>query len=58
MCVYRYMGKSVLNAVKNLNTEISEALIGKDPREQKAIDDVAPRVAKLRKAREEARAAG
>ena len=33
------MGKSVLNAVKNLNTEISAALIGKDPREQKAIDD-------------------
>ena len=37
--LYRYMGKSVLNAVKNLNTEISAALIGKDPREQKAIDD-------------------
>jgi enolase len=34
----RYMGKGVLNAVENVNTEIAEALEGWDAIEQKAID--------------------
>ena len=34
-----YMGKGVMQAVKNLNEIIAPALIGKDPRDQKAIDD-------------------
>lgn len=34
-----YMGKGVLQAVKNVNEIIAPALIGKDPRNQKEIDD-------------------
>ena len=34
----RYLGKGVLKAVENVNTEIAEALIGWDAVEQKAID--------------------
>ena len=34
----RYMGKGVLKAVENVNTEIAEALVGWDAVEQKAID--------------------
>src|SRR5512140_381808 len=34
----RYMGKGVLQAVENVNTEIGEALVGWDAVEQKAID--------------------
>ena len=34
----RYMGKGVENAVKNVNTEISEALIGMNALDQVAID--------------------
>lgn len=34
----RYLGKGVLNAVENLNTEISEALMGLDAQEQTFID--------------------
>ena len=36
----RYMGKGVLNAVNNINTEIRDALMGKDATDQKAIDQV------------------
>ena len=34
----RYMGKGVENAVKNVNTEIAEALIGTNVLDQVAID--------------------
>ncbi len=34
----RYLGKGVLQAVENVNTEISEALIGLDAEEQAFID--------------------
>jgi len=34
----RYLGKGVLNAVENVNTEISEAIIGLDAEEQAFID--------------------
>ena len=34
----RYMGKGVLQAVENVNTEISEAIIGLDAEEQSFID--------------------
>ena len=34
------MGKGVLKAVENINTIIAPALIGKDPTEQKVIDDI------------------
>ncbi|HCB1212039.1 TPA: phosphopyruvate hydratase, partial [Klebsiella pneumoniae] len=34
----RYLGKGVLRAVENLNTEISEALMGLDAQEQTFID--------------------
>jgi enolase len=34
----RYLGKGVLNAVENLNTEISEALMGLDAQEQTFVD--------------------
>lgn len=34
----RYLGKGVLKAVENVNTEITDALIGWDAVEQKAID--------------------
>ncbi|MBU0750773.1 MAG: phosphopyruvate hydratase [Gammaproteobacteria bacterium] len=34
----RYLGKGVLNAVENVNTEISEAVIGLDAEEQAFID--------------------
>ncbi|MDD5083561.1 MAG: phosphopyruvate hydratase [Candidatus Moranbacteria bacterium] len=35
----RYGGKGVLNAVKNVNTEIREAVIGMDAADQKALDE-------------------
>ena len=34
----RYLGKGVLRAVENLNTEISEALMGLDAQEQTFLD--------------------
>ena len=34
----RYLGKGVLKAVENLNTEISEALMGLDAQEQTFVD--------------------
>lgn len=34
-----YMGKGVMTAVKNVNEIIAPALLGKDPRNQKEIDD-------------------
>ena len=34
----RYLGKGVMRAVENVNTEISEALIGLDAQEQAFID--------------------
>ena len=34
-----YMGKGVLQAVANINGEISQALIGKDAVEQRSIDE-------------------
>ena len=34
-----YMGKGVLQAVANINGEISQALIGKDAAEQRSIDE-------------------
>ena len=49
----RYMGKGVLKAVENVNTAISDALLGWDALEQKAIDasllelDGTPNKAKL-----------
>jgi enolase len=49
----RYMGKGVLKAVENVNTTISDALLGWDALEQKAIDasllelDGTPNKAKL-----------
>ena len=36
----RYLGKGVLKAVHNVNTEIRQALIGQDPADQKALDTV------------------
>jgi enolase len=36
----RWMGKGVTKAVENVNTIIAPALIGKDPTDQKAIDDL------------------
>ncbi len=36
----RYMGKGVLTAVKNINTEIHDALIGKEATEQAVIDQI------------------
>ena len=35
---HRYLGKGVLSAVENVNTEISEAIIGLDAEEQAFID--------------------
>jgi enolase len=35
----RYMGKGVIKAVNNVNTEISEALIGMDGQDQVALDN-------------------
>ncbi|HHJ36312.1 MAG TPA: phosphopyruvate hydratase [Gammaproteobacteria bacterium] len=35
----RYMGKGVINAVNNVNTEISEALMGMDGQDQAALDN-------------------
>lgn len=34
----RYLGKGVLNAVKNVNTTIKQALVGKDPTKQVELD--------------------
>lgn len=34
-----YLGKGVLKAVENVNTIIAPALLGKNPEEQKALDD-------------------
>ena len=36
----RYLGKGVLKAVENVNTEIRQALIGQDAADQKALDGV------------------
>ena len=36
----RWMGKGVTKAVENVNTIIAPALLGKDPTDQKAIDDL------------------
>lgn len=36
----RYLGKGVLKAVKNANTEIAKLLVGKDASKQKEIDDL------------------
>ena len=36
----RWMGKGVTKAVENINTILGPALIGKDPTEQKTIDDL------------------
>ncbi len=36
----RYLGKGVLKAVQNVNTEIRQALIGHDAADQKALDGV------------------
>ena len=36
----RYGGKGMLKAVKNVNTEIREALVGKDAGDQRAIDQI------------------
>ena len=36
----RYLGKGVLKAVKNANTEIAKALKGKNALDQKAVDDL------------------
>ena len=36
----RYLGKGVLRAVQNVNTEIRQALIGRDAADQKALDGV------------------
>jgi len=36
----RYMGKGVLQAVKNVNTEIAPQVVGKNADDQKAIDDL------------------
>lgn len=35
----RYLGKGVINAVNNVNTEISEALVGMDGQDQTALDN-------------------
>ncbi|VAW52685.1 Enolase [hydrothermal vent metagenome] len=35
----RYLGKGVINAVNNVNTEISDALIGMDGQDQSALDN-------------------
>ncbi len=36
----RYLGKGVLKAVKNVNTVLKGALVGKDPLEQEALDEI------------------
>ena len=36
----RYLGKGVLKAVENVNTEISEALVGLDAQEQALLDSI------------------
>jgi enolase len=36
----RYLGKGVLKAVENVNTKIAPELIGVDPRDQEAIDNL------------------
>jgi enolase len=36
----RYLGKGVLNAVKAVNTEISDALLGRDAEDQRDIDAI------------------
>ena len=35
-----FLGKSVLKAVKNVNTIISEKIVNQDPNDQKKIDDI------------------
>lgn len=35
----RYLGKGVLNAVKNVNTALADAVVGMDTTDQRAIDD-------------------
>eukprot|EP00301_Raphidiophrys_heterophryoidea_P014852 c23323_g1_i1.p1 GENE.c23323_g1_i1~~c23323_g1_i1.p1 ORF type:complete len:457 (+),score=117.97 c23323_g1_i1:1-1371(+) len=36
----RYLGKGVLNAVKNVNERIAPLVIGKDPTDQKGVDEI------------------
>jgi enolase len=36
----RYMGKGVTKAVSNVNTVLASAVMGMDPADQRAIDDV------------------
>ena len=36
----RYMGKGVLGAVKNVNDVLGPAVLGMDPADQRAVDDV------------------
>ena len=36
----RYLGKGVLKAVENVNTVLKGALLGKDPLEQEALDEI------------------
>ena len=36
----RYLGKGVLKAVKNVNTVLKGALLGKDPLDQEALDEI------------------
>ena len=36
----RYLGKGVRNAVHNINTEIAQALVGRDALDQAAIDQL------------------
>ena len=36
----RYMGKGVLKAVENVNKVLAPALVGKDPTDQKGLDDL------------------
>ena len=44
----RYLGKGVLRAVENLNTEISEALMGLDAQEQTFVDRTPDRAGRHR----------
>lgn len=37
---HRYLGKGVLTAVKNIKNIIKPALVGKNPVNQKEIDDL------------------
>ena len=47
----RYLGKGVLQAVENVNTEITEAIIGLDAEEQSFIDKTLIELGRHRKQR-------